>query len=76
MARTVLNDNTWEQLQSTMKAHGCHTWKNDRQVMEAILWKLRTGAPWREYRVSYVHGKPPIIALTGCQKKAYGSNFF
>ena len=28
------------------------------------------------YRVSYVHGKPPIIALTGCQKKAYGSNFF
>ena len=48
MARTVLTDNTWEQLQSTMKSHGCHTWKNDRQVMEAILWKLRTGAPWRD----------------------------
>ena len=37
MARTALTDNTWEQLQSTMKAHSCHTWKNDRQVMEAIL---------------------------------------
>ena len=48
MARTVLTDNTWEQLQSIMKAHGCHTWKNDRQIMEAILWKLRTGAPWRD----------------------------
>lgn len=45
MARTILTDNTWEQLQNTMKAHGCHTWKNDRQVMEAILWKLRKGAP-------------------------------
>ena len=73
MARTVLTDNTWEQLQSTMKAHGCHTWKNDRQVMEAILWKLRTGVI---YRVSYVHGKLPTIALTGYQKKAYGNNFF
>ncbi|HHW4300896.1 MULTISPECIES: IS5/IS1182 family transposase, partial [Pseudomonadota] len=48
MARTAITDNIWEQLQTTMKAHGCHQWKNDRTVMEAILWKLRTGAPWRD----------------------------
>ncbi|HEZ7252971.1 TPA: IS5/IS1182 family transposase, partial [Neisseria meningitidis] len=24
MARTAITDNIWEQLQTTMKAHGCH----------------------------------------------------
>ncbi len=48
MARTVLTDNIWEQLQTTMKNHGCHQWKNNRNVMEGILWKLRTGVPWRD----------------------------
>lgn len=48
MARQALSDPIWEQLQATMKAKGCHRWSNDRQVMEAILWKLRTGAPWRD----------------------------
>lgn len=48
MARRALSDPIWEQLQATMKAKGCHRWSNDRQVMEAILWKLRTGAPWRD----------------------------
>ena len=48
MVRYVLSDPIWEQLQQTMKKKGCHRWKNDRLVMEAILWKLRTGAPWRD----------------------------
>lgn len=48
MARQALSDPIWEQLQATMKAKGCHRWPNDRQVREAILWKLRTGAPWRD----------------------------
>ena len=76
MARTMLTDNTWEQLQSTMKAHGCHSWKNDRQIMEAILWKLRTGAPWRDIPSELFHGRLPTIALIGCQKRGCGSNFF
>lgn len=36
MARTAITDNIWEQLQTTMKAHGCHQWKNDRTVMEVM----------------------------------------
>lgn len=48
MARSVLTDLIWAQLQRTMKSQGCHHWKNDREIMEAILWKLRTGAPWRD----------------------------
>ncbi|MBE8215037.1 MAG: transposase, partial [Endozoicomonadaceae bacterium] len=26
----------------------CHRWKNDRNVISAILWILYTGSPWRD----------------------------
>ncbi len=48
MARQALTDNLWEQLQATMAQHGCYQKENNREVMEAIPWKLRTGAPWRD----------------------------
>ncbi len=76
MARTVLNDNTWEQLQSTMKAHGCHTWKNDRQVMEAILWKLRTGAPWRDIPSELCPWKTAYNRFNRLSKKGLWEQFF
>lgn len=75
MARTVLTDNTWEQLQSTMKAHGCHNWKNDRQIMEAILWKLRTDAPWRDIPIELRPWKTAYNRFNRLSKKACGSNF-
>ena len=48
MARQALTDNLWEQLQVNMKKHGCYKKEKNHEVMEAILWKLRTGAPWRD----------------------------
>lgn len=48
MDRRVLNDDHWLQLQGIMKAKGCNQSANGRNVMEAILWKLRTGSPWRD----------------------------
>ena len=48
MARTLLTDDIWQQIQDTMRLHGCYCSKNSRNIMEAILWKLRTGATWRD----------------------------
>ena len=48
MARQALTDNLWEQLQVNMKKHGCYKKEKNHEVMEAILWKLRTGALWRD----------------------------
>ena len=48
MARKALTDSLWEQLQVTMAQHGCYQQEKNHEVMEAILWKLRTGAPWRD----------------------------
>ncbi|TSH69925.1 transposase, partial [Acinetobacter sp. RF15A] len=48
MARTLLTDDIWHKIQDTMRLHGCYCSKNSRNIMEAILWKLRTGATWRD----------------------------
>ncbi|WP_228135338.1 IS5 family transposase [Acinetobacter indicus] len=48
MARTLLSDDIWQQIQDTMRLHGCYRSKNSRNIMEAILWRLRTGATWRD----------------------------
>ena len=48
MARTLLTENIWQQIQNTMRLHGCYRSKNSRNIMEVILWKLRTGSPWRD----------------------------
>ncbi|WP_244671361.1 transposase, partial [Neisseria meningitidis] len=76
MARTAITDNIWEQLQTTMKAHGCHQWKNDRTVMEAILWKLRTGAPWRDIPIELGSWKTAYNWVMGGGGGGGGGLFF
>lgn len=46
MTRRVLTDDVWQQIQETMKFYGCYVFKNSKNIMEAIIWKLRTGATW------------------------------
>jgi transposase len=44
----VLSDEQWaliEPLLPKLKSRG-RPWQNDREVVEGILWVLRTGAPW------------------------------
>lgn len=48
MTRRSITDEIWIQLLSVMESHGCYDAKNSREVMEAIIWKLRTGSPWRD----------------------------
>ncbi|MFZ6844111.1 transposase [Undibacterium sp. RuTC16W] len=40
-------------MEPALRAQGCHHWKNDREVMEAILWTLRTGAPWWDIQTDF-----------------------
>jgi len=60
MSRIVLNDERWGQLEPIMKSIGCKFSKNNRNAMEAILWKIRTGSTWRD-----VPGNPPCFEITG-----------
>lgn len=76
MTRYVLTDDIWEQLQVTMKAKGCHRWSNDRNVMEAILWKLRTGAPWRDVPSEFCPWKTAYNRFNRWATKGLWEQFF
>lgn len=52
--RHELTDAQWERLQALLPPHKPgRPRQDDRQVLNAILWKLATGAPWRDLPERY-----------------------
>ena len=76
MARTLLTDDIWQQIQSTMQFHGCYCSKNSRKIMEAILWKLRTGATWRDIPEEFCPWKTAYNRFNRWACKGLWDNFF
>src|SRR3954464_528508 len=63
MRRGELNDEQWERLQPLLPAQKPRTGRPNlehRQVVNGILWILRTGAPWRDLPERY--GKWPTVS--------------
>jgi transposase len=44
----MLSDGMWETLERAIRRSKAHITKTTRDTVEAILWRLRTGAPWRD----------------------------
>ena len=76
MLRTVLNDDMWEQILTTMKSKGCYETKDSRDVMEAIIWKLRTGAPWRDIPIKFCPWQTAYNRFNRWAKKDLWADFF
>ena len=53
--RDVLADKAWEQIAPLLPENGRRgkQWQDHRKVVNGILWKLRTGAPWRDLPERY-----------------------
>lgn len=76
MLRRVLTDEMWIQLLTTMKSKGCHDTKNTREIMEAIIWKLRTGAPWRDIPRELCPWKTAFNRFNRWASKGLWADFF
>jgi transposase len=56
MPRQQLTDQQWERIQPLLPKHPKkrgRPWADDRQVLEGILWVLRTGAAWADLPKEY-----------------------
>lgn len=55
VGRGEVTDAAWARIESLLppvQGEG-RRWRDHRQVLNAILWKLRTGAPWRDLPERY-----------------------
>jgi transposase len=59
LGRGELTDKAWEQIAPLLPPNGGRgqRWAEHRRVINGILWKLRTGAPWRDLPERYGPGK-------------------
>jgi transposase len=48
MLRLMLTDEHWSKLKTIMSEHGMYDKPNLRKTVEGILYRMRTGLPWRD----------------------------
>ena len=48
MLRLMLNDELWFKLKEIMLQHGIYDKPNLRMIVEAMLYRMRVGCPWRD----------------------------
>ena len=55
VGRGELTETAWETLKPLLPTNGKRgqQWRDHRQVINGIVWKLRTGAPWRDLPERY-----------------------
>jgi transposase len=48
MHRHELTDTQWQSIAPLLPCHGRRSMRGDRNFVNAVLWLMKTGSPWRE----------------------------
>lgn len=53
--RHELTDRQYERIEPLLPENGCRggQWQDHRRILNAMLWRLRTGVPWRDLPPHY-----------------------
>lgn len=53
MPRTILTDQHWSKLETIFRNFRIYLKQNLRNFIEAILYRIRTGCPWRDLPAAF-----------------------
>ena len=53
MPRLMLNDELWSKLREIILQHRIYDKSNLRMIVEAMLYRMRVGCPWRDLPVDF-----------------------
>ncbi len=75
--RGELTDEAWARIAPLMPENGRRgkQWRDHREVVNGILWKLRTGAPWRACPSATAPGRPATTASPAGGATAPGTGY-
>ena len=74
MPRTVLRDDQWDRIKDFLpgKSSDCGvTGKDNRLFIEAVLWIIRTGSPWRDLPDDFGHWHRVYVRYHRWSKKGF-----
>ena len=79
MPRTVLRDDQWDRIEGFLpgKSSDCGvTAKDNRLFVEAVLWIIRTGSPWRDLPDDFGHWHRVYVRYHRWSKKGIWKRVF
>ena len=79
MPRTVLRDDQWRRIEGFLpgKATDCGvTAKDNRLFVEAVLWIVRTGSPWRDLPTDFGYWHRVYVRYNRWSKKGIWGRIF
>ena len=71
----VITDKIGVQIQQTMQFYDCYHLRNSKDIIEAILWKLRTDAPWRDIPDDFFPWKTAYNCFNRWARRGLWENF-
>lgn len=72
MDRTMLRDDQWERIELLLPGKATDrgvTAENNRQFVEAVLWIMRTGSPWRDLPEELGHWHRTYVRFSRWREK-------